>query len=443
MSGAPPGPRARPLDAPSLLAILLVVCTLASAALLGASSPGIDFYQFWLVGRAARTEGTGNVWTAAERDRLGREGLLDAEAGAPPDQPSRRLRAARRRRTLETYSTPWLYTVFGAAATGDYEIDFRSFHVASVLALAGGVTLLARCAGLSWIATALLVSVSVAGMAPAASDARVGNVNGLLLGMLAASIWIGGRLDWRVRDLLAGGVLGMAAMFKPNLAFPVLTLGLGWLFTGRYRKLSGQCAGIAAGAALAFVLSSAWFSTPRAWLQWWAVLGELMGEYDHALARGNFSLVRILRDHAGAGAWIGAVVLAVLMVLVVGGLVMRRRACDAGCGDARRDDLLFAGLGAAVSLLAARLAWLHYFVLVLPLAAWTLRPEARPAVRAAGVVGLAMVALVPFQALFGFAESSTAAAVITCGGALVLLATALVDLATDPRARGKRQAEAA
>jgi hypothetical protein len=422
-------------DPAAWLGALVVIAALAHAWDYSRHFDAFDFYQFWVVGRAAAERGTGDVWSQGERERLGREG--QAAALADLNQrgegvAARHASAAVRRPVLETYSTPWLYALAGAAASGDYGRDVDRFQFASLAALALGVWWMARAAGLSPLAAALLIALAAGWFEPVQSDARVGNVNRLQVGVLGAYVALAcGARFLRWRELAAGAVLGLGAAFKPNLAFPVLTLGLGWIALGRWSKVALQGAGAALGALLALALSSAWFGSPRAWSHWVASLGELMGEYEHTLEAGNFSLARVL-EHAGAA--LDARVLAALGLAAFGGaLVLRRRA---GRTPERavqiREDLLLLALGGALSVLAARLAWTHYFLLALPLGIVAVRPAAADAVRAVGALGLLALAIEPLRAVFQI-EAPAALASLACGGAALLYCAGLYDLAAPRR----------
>jgi len=423
-----------PCGALVLLAALVLAGALAHAWDFARRFDAFDFYQFWIVGQAAAQPGTGDVWSPPERERLGHEGQQAAlrELG-PSREPTRHASAASRRAVLETYSTPWLYALFGVAASGDYERDLDRFQLASLAALAAGVWWMARAAGLTRTSTALLITFAAAWFAPALSDVRVGNVNRLQLGLLGLSIALAsGERGGAARDLAAGTVLGLGAVFKPNLAFPLLTLGLGWIALGRWRVLALRGAGVALGALVAFGLSSAWFGSARAWVQWGASLGELMGEYEHTLEAGNFSLARVLENFglAADARW-----LATLGLIAFGVALALRRRAVARSAATPDEDLLLLALGGALSVLVARLAWLHYFVLALPLAIVALRPEVSARVRVVGAIALALIALEPLRDLLGFEESSVSAARTVCAGAALLFAVGLYDLAAPARRR--------
>jgi 4-amino-4-deoxy-L-arabinose transferase-like glycosyltransferase len=407
-----------------LLALALLLAAVGQASIFAMSFDCFDFYQFWVVGQAAPEEGTGNVWSGEERRRLAVEWQQRAAREQEAANPSpRRALAAESRAELETYSTPWLYTLFGWTATGDYDRDLGWFQQVSLVAFVLAVLGLARLVGLAWSLAALLAAFLLAFFAPLLSDVSVGNVNRLQFAALALSLVLGARA-WRGADLAAGGVLGLAVLFKPNLAYCALALGLGWVLLGRSGKLVRQAGGAALGALAAFAASSAWFGGARAWVDWGAVLGELLGEYDHSRAKGNFALARLLGD---LGLPLAGPVLSVLLGgALLAALVLRRRA---GVQPTGLEDLALAGLGGAISLLSARLAWMHYYLLALPLGIFLLRPGARPWLRRTGAAGLVLVAHKPTADLLRYDDAGAFAAALVSAGVLLLSAMTLLELA--------------
>lgn len=429
---SPPGPAPR-REGAGWIAFALLLAACAQASIFAMRWDCYDFYQFWVVGQAAHAEGTGNVWSKEERLRLGQEWArraVDEQGPKSADPSTRRGVAASRRQDLETYSTPWLYTLFGWCAGGDYDTDLGRFQHAGLFAFALAVIGLARLAGMGWCGGALLAAFLVTFFAPTLSDMRVGNVNRLQLAALSLALVLGARRGaWQ---LAAGFVLGLAVLFKPNLAYPALVLGVGWIALGRWDRLARQVPAALAGAAAAFGLSSAWFvgSGTRAWSDWSRVLGELMGEYDHALSKGNFALVRLLED-AGLPAP-GAIVGVLMLAGLAAALVLRRRARAAATLD---EDLALAGLGGALSVSTSRLAWVHYYLLVVPLAAYLLRPAAPRWARAGGGVALVLVAHEPLKDLLRLEDTGTLAATLVGVGVLALFAFTLLDLARGDGAR--------
>jgi hypothetical protein len=419
-AGAPLRPRL--LRSPAgALALFVLACAFAQAWYAGTRWASIDFYQFWAVGRAAG-ESTGlDPYSAAARAELGARFLREAETRVPPQDVH--VKAARERVVLETYSTPWLYTLFGAAASGDYAADQLRFQRASTILLALAVLAIAWLAGLAPPAAALVAAIALVWFMPSASDLRVGNVNRVLLAALAAFLLIERADKLPLRHALAGALLGMAVAFKPNLAFAALALAAGWSVAGRWAKLAQASAGMAAGALGALALSSVWFGTWRVWPAWAAEVPRLLAEFDHSLVKGNFGLSRLLEDWLGSSG--GALLPVVFLGAIVVALVLSRGQRTAvGAAAEVREDLLLAGLGATASLLAAQLAWIHYFVLALPLVVHLVASSDRASLWA-GVAALAMLALEPWVDLFGFLVTDPPGPLLLTGGALLAFAAGL------------------
>jgi hypothetical protein len=232
------------------------------------------------------------------------------------------------------------------------------------------------------------------------------------------------------RDLLGGVLLGATLAFKPNLAAVVLMLVLGWGFAGELSRLSRFLAGLAAGALAAVVASAAYFGALAPWYAWFGESARLLAPGSPiagAANEGNYSLARWLRDNAGFTP--GAALPGVLVLAGIGALVLERRRRAPGAAPARISrEFLLVGLGAALSLLATELAWQHYFIAVIPLALFLLRPAPGSRVAVAlTLLALAMVSLQNVGRLFGLHQPAAGAAVVA-GGTLLLFGLGLCAL---------------
>lgn len=424
------------------LALLLALYALVSAWDFGKRPACIDYYQFWVVGRAVGAHETQDVYSQAERERLGsvsyQAALVDAAAKTPPGAgapvPTKRLQAARQRQVLETYSTPWLYTLFGLFSSADYDASQRDFQLASLLGYVLAVVLLARLLALSATATLLWIAALLQLFNPFVDDLISGNVNRLQLLALAVFLFLGVRGRFRGRHALAGALLGATLAFKPNLGAAAFVLLLGWTIAGEHRRVLATAGGIVAGGTAAVLVSAAYFGSLAPWTTWLRQLPVLMSPGSPTAGsadEGNYSFARLIHDSAGVaiGPWLTGLLLAAVVVALV--VERRRRAASgAGVGADPARDLLLLGSGAAISLLASELSWQHYFVALVPLAMALLRP-AQPLLALAAILGLALVSLQNVGRLFDFRSPGAAAAVVSAG-TLLLLALALVDLAFGP-----------
>ncbi len=395
---------------------------------------GLDYYQFWAVGQGVSRSGGADVYSEEGRSRIGAEIL----ASLPRDEVSERLAAAvSRRKVLETYSTPFLYTLAGASATGDYDRDHAIHVLVSLLSGLGGVLLLCRVLRYPPLAAAAVVLLLEA-YAPYRSDLRVGNVNLIQLGLLALVLWVGTlpRRPWR--DPAAGAILGMAVLFKPNLALVAVLLLAGWAVLRAFARATRVAAGMAASALAVLVVSSLYFGTAGAWGSWLSAILSLPPEIV-GVRIGNFSLARLVAGELGARL---APLLALAILSAAAAFLWlgtkRAVASPAGTGGeetscATKEDVALAGTGCMAYLLSSPLVWVHYFVLAIPLALWLLRPRAGASSRITGglaaAVAIAVVLLAnrPLEAIIGQGHPALVAAT-TNAGALLLLGAAMIEL---------------
>jgi len=205
-------------------------------------------------------------------------------------------------------------------------------------------------------------------------------------------------------------------------------------------SLAGQVAGVLA----AVVASIEFFGSAAPWSAWLRELPRLMaaGSPIAGDAReGNYALVRLLRDSAGVS--LGPVIPALLVLATIAALVGgRRRSARAPSAPDPSRTVLLVGLGAALSLLSTELAWQHYFVAVVPLALFLVRPATRLVPALLACTGLAMVALQNVGRLFDLHEPAAGAALVA-GGTLLLFATGLREVARGASASSPADAGAA
>ena len=367
-----------------LVIVLLLLAWAVRVFWLGIASPppGIDYYQFWLVGEAGSKVEITNIYSPEGRESLaqfGRE-LLAA------DPSSKRLAAAvGYRRTIETFSTPFLYLALRSVSTGNYDVDLDLFHAFSLACFAFAIMRLCRSCGYGWRTTCLVLLALLTCSDPLASDTRVANVNQIQLAGIAAYLWL---LDDRspvLRQAVAGLLLAVLILFKPTLGLVFVFLAMGWVADRRWRTLSIQSIAIGIGSTLAVVSSSIFLGSTRAWLDWMAALPDLESAADVSVRIGNFCISRIATELGAPEVsmpLLAATVLGTAWVVWSGirrfGTLQgpQRSAYEDGRAEQQRErDYLMLALACAASVVALRLVWVHYYLLVLPLAIYLLRPR--------------------------------------------------------------------
>jgi hypothetical protein len=347
----------------TILLLLLAVFGLTLVWRIAASGTGIDFYQFWVVGQALHRSAVADVYSDDERSRLGAEFLEKARRTGNP----RQITVAEFRQKLQTYSTPFLYSVFGLFSTGNYELDLRHYRIFLLACLVFSVGILCRLLNHSLNTTLGAVAIFSAWFDPFGSDLRMGNVNTIPLALFAAYLWVVTRLRWRQREVLGGVLIGLAVAFKPNLVFIAAVLAVDWLLNGQFRRVGFHAAGAAAGSLIAILVATAGFGTPRCWTSWLAALQSLPDEVI-PVKNGNYAPARILGE--GLGMNIGMPLAVIFGGLLVAGLWMKRpgafRRNGAAAGADAFPQVLVVAAGCLLVILIPRLAWLHYYVLTIP-----------------------------------------------------------------------------
>lgn len=363
--------------------------TAALVPFVSAAGPGGDYYQFWLVGRAASTLGLRNVYATESRKELTSFGqsLARSEAGAKRLAQSAQLR----RRMIQTFSTPFLYAVIGSLGTNDYERDFDAYLDLCLAALLLSILAVGFLLGYSLLECTLFATLVLVCSAPLGSELWWGNVNSLQLGGVALYLLSRRWPDVRAADAGGGFVLGLLVAFKPTLAALPLLLGIAWCLDRRWSALRWHGGGAAFGLLFAFAVGGRFLGSWAAWQDWLAVLPTI-DRFTPAL--GNYSLARMLSEAWGGVAGVQLVSALVLFatVAVAARLLWatRLRAPEDALPRSRRSerDLGVAILGSGVSVVSLNLVWEHYYLLLIPLTLYAFRT------RGAGLA-LATLALLP------------------------------------------------
>lgn len=413
------------------LALLLVASGAARVWDLGRRSPGIDFYQFWVVAHVVGEGHAERVYDDASREEMARE----FQRRALVEEASERRRvAAEARPALEPFGTPFLYTALSPFTTGSYEHDFHRYRLVSLAGLLGAALLLGRVLRYRAAACLVLLGLLLHVFQPLKADVRVGNVNQLLLAALAAYLWLGGRADRSGLQAVAGALLGIATLFKPTLAAVLPLLAASWALRRRYTKLALQTAGLAAGAAVTLAASGLFFGSLAPWGEWLMAVRALP-QSAIPVDRGNFGLARLAHEELGLR--IAPHLALVALGAVVTCLWLRSRGAQGAPAEATRpdrtpaivaDDAAVVAAGCLVYLLSAPLVWQHYLLLALP-AVFVLLGRRRERGRRSGwqalpaVVAFAAIAIDPYAELLQVHDLTRQATVVSAGLVVLFVLT--------------------
>jgi hypothetical protein len=424
------------IDPTHLLGLVLVIALGASAWNFGRYYAQVDYYQFWAVGRLAGT-GVTDIYSDQARHFLA--GRFKAEAQASGSQ--RAVNADSHWPVLETYATPFLYAVIGAISTGDYEFDTVLWQLLRFGAFLAAALALCRLFRYSWAGGLVAVSVILGTSVPLRNDLASGNVNEVQVGVLAALLVLRARWPTPSGDLAAGVLLGLLVGFKPDTAPIALLLVVLWVVDRRFGTLVKQLVGMCIGALVTVAVGTVAWASFQPWLDWVGALGDLATRAQYSLDQQNYSLARFLVETTGAN--LTPVLVLGLAAAVIAGMLRGRLSnkapepgfTDRGRAEAHRPpnrrferECLVVGAGIAVVLLGSPIAWLHYFLLLVPLQLFLMRPTEDDEAPITGLVrqllaasSALLLAFVTIDTVFGPGASVDAAQAIVATVILLVL----------------------
>jgi hypothetical protein len=339
------------------------------------TTSGFDFYIYYANAQIAGRPDIPNIYAPDVQVRVGEELYLQAQYTGS----DRQWHAARSRRRLDSVSSPFLYTTLGWLSPV-YERAIRHYHVLLMTSFLIGVAVLCLTARLPPVGTLFLLAFLVGWYFPFHGDLIVGNVNSLQLIVLALAIAASHR--W---PLVAGFLLGILLSFKPNLILVLVLLIASRLLTRDFARLRREVIGGAVGGLTAFVAAAIHYGDARVWLYWLTAAGEFWERFPPRSDRNVAPALPLFQQY---GSWPSYVIATLLLAIVVGAIFRSRK----------RDDLLIAGLGINIYLLSATVVWVHYLVLMLPIAVALMRRKQTAAV---GILAIIVVAGNPLEAAVG------------------------------------------
>jgi hypothetical protein len=231
-----------------LLASAAAVFALIRSQELATRSGAIDFYQFWLIGQFIDQPGYGDVYAIPVYDRIGTAGMVYAA-----NSPSERLKAAATTNAqiythkIEPISTPALYAAFKLVSSGDYETDADRYQLACSLVFAVAVVILARAVRFGWTTSLCALAMTLWWFGPFKVDILDGNVARLQLAGLAMAVGTIAFLPQRAGRAIAGLLLALNVMFKPNVALVAGLIVLVYAFRREWRAALEVLAGMLGG----------------------------------------------------------------------------------------------------------------------------------------------------------------------------------------------------
>jgi hypothetical protein len=247
--------------------------------------------------------------------------------------------------------------------------------------------------------------------APSVSDVAVGNTNELQL--LAVAAFVVSMM--RGRSFVAGLILAVGVLIKPNLvwiagvSFTLLAVDHGW---DRLWRLFG---GLLTGTVLAVAIGSVYFGRPGVWVDFMTSIPATLS-FSHPLEAGNFGLTSLIFYYAGVRTGLlclGVLVAAFIAVLMTAPRLSAAAAASlSSTGEGRLNEACRAvGLGSSMMVLSSNLVWLHYYVLLIPVWIYQLRPRNADDSSGGIAAPLGVLSTIPL-----FLLTSMVGAVVTANG---------------------------
>ncbi len=365
-----------------LLAILLLLNPVSNVWQYATHSPGIDYFILWSVPHVLKTTFVQNIYARDGQQDMA--SVLIGESSAPQVSQTQRNATAINMQLydnrISVTGSPLVYALVGLTSSGAYDKDLRRFMVASWLCFVGATLILCRLLRYSAVATILAVGLFTSSFEPLLADMRVAaNLNQIQLLSLACFLLFLTR-SW---DLLAGLALGIGVMLKPNLVIVAFLSVVAGLADRDYRRLTRMLLGMGLAALLSVAISVSYFGRPAMWLDFIRSLPQ-HATSSSPMENGNLGLAVLLFRTMHREM---AIYIFVILTVIVSAVFFQTRSGHAGdvalsCDpdeSARSIHRMFVvvGLGCAVMLMCSRLAWLHYYILLIPLGLYLIRPLGR------------------------------------------------------------------
>ena len=341
----------------------------------------IDFFALWAVPQGFSKINTQNIYSLKAQKEFARE--LSKKASLPDVSESQRhitdLVIGISGGRINTTASPFLYTVAGLLSSGDYEQDLLGFTIFSLICLIFSILILCRVVNFSITSSLLILILFGTFYVPILSDMQAGNINHIQL--LVITIYIVCSKSRRPAfDLFSGIVLGTGFVLKPNI-FMIFVLGIILTLADKefkrfFRVLPGFCL----GAVFCISISGIYFGRMSIWEDFLLSLPNTLN-MSYPLIHGNIglaSLIFYLTKTDASFVIFGVIFFAFLAVAWTsernpGNKEIKTTQEYAG-KSVPVEVFSAAGIGCTIMLLSAGLAWAHYYVLLIPLIIFMIRP---------------------------------------------------------------------
>ncbi len=310
---------------------------------------------------------------------------------------------------IETTATPFLYTFFDLISSGDYDTDRMRFTIISMLCFIISFIILCYLFRINLLMSLLLLAFFLTLYIPLSSELIVGNVNQIQLLIITMFLWILVKSKHFYQVLIAGALIGIGIMFKPNILIMLVLIGILYLVNKRFQKLIAIIIGSCVGVLISILLSVLYFGQFEIWIHFIKALPDIL-DMSIPFTLGNYSLSSLVYSLAEINTSSTLLPLFIIIFLIVIWISRSKRSGkrqnSVSLNDLEKEEVFLAtGIGCAITLLAMGLSWLHYYILLIPLLLLMIKPIADSSsgkIQILSVRILIVIALLQFSKLAGF-----------------------------------------
>jgi hypothetical protein len=399
-----------------ILTLLLLMSTMVFRWQASVGAPTIDFFTAWAVGQSLKNNPHANIYASETQRQMA--SVLQRNASLPDASMQQKLASSI---TSQLYAnakgqvtgSPFFYATLSLFSTGHYETDRIHFIVCSFLFFIAAIVLLCYLLNYSLLATALALLFLSSCYGPGSADVFVGNVNQIQLLVVALCILC----MTQSRTFVAGLILGLGMMFKPNIFLVCVAGALVYGLDRRYKKVLSLLLGAFVGMDVALAVSIGFCGQAATWAEFARSLSGTLG-FAPTFEHENCGLTSLIYHWTQMRS--SLVILGVLLAALGCVAALTRQRYSSGGVSAQsghdmererplHDAFAIGGLGCGMMLLSSNLVWFHYYVLLIPTILYLIRPSARNRSRTSVEVlsgGLALMALLLLSAVFNLLSQS-------------------------------------
>ena len=363
----------------------MFVCGIYTACDIYLYTSGIDFYQFWGVGKVHNLSSGALKSPYNEMHKYA--AMIDDLAHSSDDL---RIRLANQinhrfyKEGIDLIGTPLIFSIF-ALMPQNYSLAYGIYELTLLFSFISGCLLIFLLHNNKWCIFSLLALLLTINYAPFIADLTVGNISSiqfLLFTLITSLIKFTLKNSQYKHNYIISSVIMCSLVFllllKPNMLILVLLLSASiWSLQGAAVFTVSSAIASLFGVALIY-LSGEYFDSPAIWLDWLNVFSRGSEKLSYPISNGNFSAVQIISQFFDVR--VNVTILSVFSILSLITLLVLFKTIDANYTVFRglfkstvsvlKEPFLCSAIGVTLTLAISPLVWVQYNVILLLPALW-------------------------------------------------------------------------